>query len=341
MSILACLVFGLNTTETSLENLDSEIMADIESRFNKIHDDLDGLIDAVTREESQSTHILRRNVRSAPLGRRPQCTVSRDKLTSLNEEIKRALSNAGDGGTSNCNLNTANPNNCNELVTLIQCGVNHMRNGFMAAIANSASLHEVNKWKNAYDDLSEKHERDIDNVRASVSEEYERKIDGLKTDLQNLRRALNQALERLARTTLDLCISEVSSGQTATAISKFKELQDNTKLTEIVRSVYANYGKAEQVENIVNFVRGLPSCNQDRIAYPALAQIMKENNHFFGSPEVLIFYPAVKTCMSSTSLENELEASTNSVLDAWAYKIRTDDFWTVKQAIQKNPVVIL
>ncbi len=88
--------------------------------------------------------------------------------------------------------------------------------------------------------------------------------------------------------TKEFCISEIASGKIDNAVSLHKSLNDsdNSKLPEIIKAVYNEYGKLDRLDNIVNFIRKLPWCSQLEIAYPALVDLLKSNNHFY-NPKAL------------------------------------------------------
>jgi hypothetical protein len=232
------------------------------------------------KEEPQ----IRRSRSPSPFGTRQECTVSKDKLGKLNDEINDALERAG--GTSSeqtvgCSLSSTNPDNCAELIKLIQCGISQMSVGFSRAVANEASSEEVLKWKNAYDKLSENFERDKDILEKFVSQEHQRELEGLKTQLQNFERSFRDAQRKLNEKTKVICISEMASGKIDEAISHYKSLEDSdyTKLSEIIKAVYNGYGNLDQLDNIVNFIRKLPYCEQVEVAYPVLIELLNTDHN--------------------------------------------------------------
>jgi hypothetical protein len=236
----------------------------------------------------EETHI--RKIRSPSFGTRQQCTVSRDKLRNLKNEINNALKNAAGTSSSEigCTSDSTNSDNCVELLKSIQCGVNQMNVGYILAVAKKASSDEVLKWKNMYEQLSEKYERETDNLNKSLSQEYQRDLSGLKTQLQNLKSDLKKSQDDVKIKTRGFCISEIDSGKIDSAISLYKSLDDSdkAKLSEIIKAVYIGYGKLDQVVNIVNFIRKLPYCEQYDVAYPVLIELHKSNDQFY-SPKTL------------------------------------------------------
>lgn len=268
---------------------------EIVEKFDKIDGELEEILKPV-----------RNALYDPPVKNRTKCTVSQDELVKLRDQIKDIMNNVSSSEGKCDFFSRETEDNCNSWLKLIQCGVKELGDGFRNATSGSASLEEITKWKHAYDNLLQQYQKDIDNVKASLSQEFEKKIEELTSELQRLSELIAKTQEELKKTYLKLCVSEISNGRSAEAVGIFKQLKDVSLLDEIVKTAYNDYGKRSNVNHIVDFVKKLPHCNQDRAAYPVLFSLMKESSALV-KPEVVTLYEAVQKCMCQSDLKKELQ----------------------------------
>lgn len=284
--------------------------------------------------------------REAPLGQHSECTVSRDQLLALKKEINAALSGSSRGNSTDTNCEfSGNDNsvleNCAELIKLIQCGVNHLKNAYLSAIKDEASSEELIKWRKAYEDISRKIEAIIDDSRRKLDQDYGRKLDELKTQLQITQRLLNELSDKLAVKTEQLCVANICNANINSAVENYRNLIGHSMLERILRSVYehanSNYGPKTNglanVENMISFLKRLPTCGSDLIGYPVIYAIMRDNDHL-SSPIMLLLSKTVQeaSCMKDqTQLKSDLATHCDKIIDSWADQIRNHNFEAPKQ----------
>jgi hypothetical protein len=267
-----------------------------------------------------------------PLGNREQCTVSKDKLEELTNRINDTLSSNDETSaeTVSCSFNSTNPDNCAELIKLMQCGVKHLNEGFLGEVANEASSVQVTKWKNAYDELSEKFKRELDRLQKSLSQKYQRELDDLETQLQDLNRKSEDALRKVYEK-----ISEIASGKIDEVILNYKSLDDGdkTKLTEIVRAVYNEYGRLDQLDNIVEFMRYLHFCDQLEVVYPVLIELLKANDQLYSLKTLdVIWAMEGPSCVSNGFFKSlKIQESKANLIATLASNIRNNNYQQYKK----------
>ncbi|KAH1011013.1 hypothetical protein HUJ04_000455 [Dendroctonus ponderosae] len=225
-----------------------ELKQEILNQFDKINDDLLALIEIFSANvntelleaKSNQTMLFRVIRASFPFSQRQNCNVSKDKLVELQNTINDTLSNVNTPRDSNCELNTVNTSSCDELIQLIQCGVNHFKNGFLQATENKISLTSYTKLDNAYNDLHAQFQNMSDKIRQQVSQEYQQILNELIKDFQLLRRLLNSLKVELAQEIEGNCISEIGHGHIKTAVTQLPWFSDR------VISYEALYDKMEK-----------------------------------------------------------------------------------------------
>ena len=104
-------------------------------------------------------------------------------------------------------------------------------------------------------------------------------------DCQNARILIqHQSLKDLnerPRKKLLICVSEIHSGKIANAIEHYKELNDISKINKIIETSYTDYGKIDNVKNILEFILYLPNINHKIEAVQTLFIQMEQNNHLY------------------------------------------------------------
>ncbi|XP_048521962.1 uncharacterized protein LOC109541276 [Dendroctonus ponderosae] len=332
-----------------------ELKQEILNQFDKINDDLLALIEIFSANvntelleaKSNQTMLFRVIRASFPFSQRQNCNVSKDKLVELQNTINDTLSNVNTPRDSNCELNTVNTSSCDELIQLIQCGVNHFKNGFLQATENKILLTSYTKLDNAYNDLHAQFQNMSDKIRQQVSQEYQQILNELIKDFQLLRRLLNSLKVELAQEIEGNCISEIGHGHIKTAVSKFQKLNDfgnGHLLHYIIDQAYTNYGQLNNFDNIINFIAQLPWFSDRVISYEALYDKMEKK-----SPKILIFVSQIEQAIGNqymlknepifVSRLNNLKSRAmiyfNNIIDAWAYKMRNNDAKEIMEFAKK------
>ena len=241
----------------------------------------------------------KRKVRETPkLVKIPKCAVSIKELIELNKAIESALSNVTNTiRPINCELNFGNSdNNCVELMKQIQCGVNHMKNSYVKQ--STTSLTEINKLTIAYEDLYNKYINLIDVVKKSVADAHKQELDKLQAEIHELGNILNIKLEQLKEITRKICVSEIHSGKIANAIEHYKELNDISKINKIIETSYTDYGKIDNVKNILEFILYLPNINHKIEAVQTLFIQMEQNNHLYSHQGFLFKHALSQSILS-------------------------------------------
>ncbi|XP_044734787.1 uncharacterized protein LOC123297258 isoform X2 [Chrysoperla carnea] len=290
-------------------------------QFNEVDDDLNSIQNIFRSQTKESKSRIVRSVG------RSKCTISKQKLTNLKNEIESILSKASsDNNPSTCTLNLNDPDNCNELTKVIQCGIQHLKNGFVDAVtSDNGSIDEIMKWKNAYESLLDKYQKQSDELKQALSEEYQLKLDKLQTDLQKLGNALNKALERLQTTTINLCITEVMLGKFSEALAHFQELK-SVSISVIIKECYNFQNGNDEFynfKNIINFIRQQPLILNDEIAYKTLYKEMESKNHL-SSLKIILLAWAIQNSPAKDKLTNvysKVENYLNKIKDLWADEI--------------------
>ncbi|XP_046403458.1 uncharacterized protein LOC124169038 isoform X1 [Ischnura elegans] len=264
-------------------------------------------------EGRSNTSTSSRAVRSLPVEESFMCEIEQDTLINLRNELQVTLEQPHEGGSNNCQLNF-DSDRCEELIKLVQCGYSHLRNGFLLAVRKNMS--EVVLMSKTIAEFKEKYMRLLDSIKRSHSQEYNMMKTKLETELQEQKNLLNAWISLLKEQKIKSCISEISSGKIESAVQDFKSLNDLSVLSKIIRSVYSEYGNLSEIDNIVNFIRKLPGCAPDRVAYPVLFDEMHKKNHL-SSPNVLIVDSAARICMGETFMKPYVR----DFIDAWAHKV--------------------
>lgn len=311
-------------------------------QFDKIQNDLNGLF--VMQKSDNSD--LKRKVRS-PFSKRTVCNVSKDKLTNLQNAINNHIlnSNTLPYSSSNCEYSSTS-DDCNELIKLIQCGVNKLKDKFIESTTNQVSYTKFLSLKNAYEDMIRKYNSVQDDLTKSVTQKYQREIDALKVNIQTLSNSLNKAINRLQIQTVDLCISEINSGKIDSAVSRYKELSDDSLLPTIIEKSYNYLGdfeiynfnkRIENFDNLVEFIRKLQYVYELAIGFTKLYETMRINDHL-SSPKMLIFAEMVQEVLDFSNFNEIPEKYQNSlkstsantcackIVSNWATKILNNDY---------------
>jgi hypothetical protein len=139
--------------------------------------------------------------------------------------------------------------------------------------------------------------------------------------------------------TKEFCISEIASAKIDNAVSLYKSLEDSdyTKLPEIIRAVYNEYGKLDQSVNIVNFIFKLPYCEQVEVAYPVLFDLLKSNDQFYNPKTLVVFWAIARSgCGSKGYLKSlKIEELKADLIETLASNIRDNNYEQFKEFEKK------
>lgn len=343
----------MRSTTSIVPTLSQSDINEILLQFDKINTDLQEISEIFVTDETlegqQHNHTIRSRVARSPFTQRTQCNISIDKLNGLKSTIDNQLSGSSipQTGNSRCEY-SSDSNNCNELVKLIQCGINQLKDKFVEVSSKSIPYHEFVKLKNAYNDLNKIYNNVKDDLTRSVSQEYQEKIDQLENSNQSLSNALNKAVKELKEKTIIFCISEIHSGRIDSSVSTFNDLKENTLLSSIVEKSY-NYlsdtersdrdKKLDNFDNIVEFIRKLPLISHGAVGYTELYKLMESNNHL-NSPKMLILSELIKEYISMSnyinisqedknkfsSLKSSLKTDVDEIILGWSNKVRSVNY---------------
>ncbi|XP_044730796.1 uncharacterized protein LOC123293885 isoform X1 [Chrysoperla carnea] len=215
---------------------------------------------------------------------RPKCMVTKEKLENLKKEIIDSLKGVSDEDPVKCTLDLIGSDNCNDLTKMILCGVKQLKSGF-SKVSKSGSIKEITKWRNAYEKLSEKYEKEIDDLKQTLSQEYQLKLDKIQNEFQDLNKKLNIALERLQATRFDFCILAIKTGNIESALDHAKYF-NLYLMSQIIKEVY--YAEAmkdnepKAFENIMNFIKkqqsGIENIKLYKVLYHELLDYSKVGN---------------------------------------------------------------
>lgn len=132
----------------------------------------------------------------------PNCRVETSDLQDLKNKINIILLNKTEPSTStkvNCIYSEKNPNNCQELVKLIKCGVHHINTGFLNAMEQEPTL-ELMYWKDMYERLTEESQSHLDRMKKYLTVEHQQKLQDMEGKLQELQNSFNYKIEKLKTT---------------------------------------------------------------------------------------------------------------------------------------------
>jgi len=237
----------------------------ISAQFLDYYDDILQRFETINSDLQILENGFYRPIRYDPWGPPEECNVTKNSLDELKKAIETTLFNVsvingGAGVTCDYDINTDPNLNCEETVKLIQCGLQHLQQGFVDASKNNVSYTEYKELQNVFNELQERYQKDLENVKQSVSEEYQKIIDGLKTQIQSLNDALMTALAKLRNMTIEVLALKVEKGDISGAINTWNEL-DNAALPDSVRRTYeicTNSGQNDNIGNLIEFLYLLP-----------------------------------------------------------------------------------
>jgi hypothetical protein len=264
-------------------------------QFDRVNTDLQKITDwfntnaaLAPQQHDHTRHFRKVGYNFTP---RPTCNISINKLKELKLTVDNQLSNAKVPQTDirQCEYSTSSSsNNCNEVVKLIQCGINKLQIKFKTVNEKNVPLSEYVALQNAHNELMLKLATMKDDLERSISQEFKLIIDKLETSNQNLSNSLNEYIKNLQDLRTQFCISEIHHGKIERAFKLFNDLKDDSLLAYIVEASYSyldgassgnNEKKLENFDNIVKFIGKCPRISQKAVGYAALHKMMRINNH--------------------------------------------------------------
>ncbi|XP_044730798.1 uncharacterized protein LOC123293885 isoform X3 [Chrysoperla carnea] len=261
--------------------------------LNGIEDGLKKISDDIELSEKETTLILQQfdsiinglktfgtelNLPPGTMSARPKCEVTKAKLENLKKEIVESLKGVSNQDSAKCTLDLNGSDNCNDLTKMILCGVKQLKNGFLEA-KNSGSIQKITQWRNAYEKLSEKYHKEIDDLKQTLSQEFKLQLDKIQNEFQDLNKKLNIALERLQATRFDFCILAIKANKVELALDHAKYF-NLYLMSQIIKEVY--YAEAMEnnepktFNNIMNFIKNQQSGIENIKLYKVLHHEMLE-----------------------------------------------------------------
>ncbi|XP_019771126.2 uncharacterized protein LOC109545074 [Dendroctonus ponderosae] len=139
----------------------------------------------------------------------------------------------------------------------------------------------------------------------------------------------------------NMCIIEIASGETETAVSKFKLLNEfgNVNLLHnIIDIAYAKHGQLNNFDNIIHFIAQLPWFSDKVISYEVLYNMMEKH-----TSKIFVFLTQIEKMLNNSymideepafvprlsGLKSKAKVSVNNVLDLWTWKIRNNDYQSI------------
>lgn len=248
----------------------NKIHSNEENVYNQSQSDLSNLtlIDKNTNFLTGLDYI--RLKRAAPRDTtRPECNITKDILVGLRSEIKETMKNiTKKPNTATCTLNFDNADDCDSLVSLLQCGFNHILEGFNNAKQHSTPQSEYDQLKNAYYRLNETANTMKDNAGRNIKQLLQ-KIDHLVN--------IND------QQTILLCASEIDSGRIESALMEYNKIADQSSrnLHKIIETSFTyrqnNSNILLVVDRVTKFIENLP-LSEMLIGIEQLLQTIKSTN---------------------------------------------------------------
>lgn len=209
---------------------------------------------------------IHRLKRAAPRNTRNECNFSKDMLLGLKLEINEAMNTVTlSTNTVTCTLNFNTPDDCDSLLSLLQCSFIHILERFNYTKQHSVLQSEYDALKNAYHKLNEMANTFKDNAGR---------------DIKNLLAKINHLITLNTQQTILLCASEIDSGRVESAVLEYNKLDDPEfeKLKTIIeKSFMYRYSKSSIVlvyDRIIKFIKQVPLSHM-LVGIEKLLQTMK------------------------------------------------------------------
>lgn len=204
--------------------------------------------------------------RVAPRNPRTECNFSKDMLLGLKSEIKAAMKNITMNiNTASCTLNFDVPDDCDSLLSLLQCGINYILERFNFTKQHSIPQSEYDALKNAYHKLNEMANTFKDNAGRNM---------------KKLLKKIEHLIILNTQQTISLCASEIDSGRVKSAVEEYNKLDDpefENFQNIIEKSFMYRYTKFNIVliyDKMIKFIEQVPLSHR-LVGIEKLLQIMK------------------------------------------------------------------
>ncbi|XP_059614093.1 uncharacterized protein LOC132260157 [Phlebotomus argentipes] len=333
--------------------ISEEDRQEILSKFDKISSDLEDLSTKFSSNiDGHSDGKSNRAIRSLPLDESSICEVEQTTLINFRNELQVTLNRVDHtvNDDINCPLNF-DSDNCEELIKLVLCAHNHLKNGFIKATANNAMIGDMTILINALSELEEISTKKFDNLKRSLSQKYEYQLGNLKTDMQNMQKALNKVVDGLKEKTIKSCISEITSGRIESALKDFRDLlaleNNNECLARIIKEAY-KYKNPGYVDNVVKFVYDLPYISKEMLGYKIIYELMRDDEELYNRDVTILDY-YIKDAMEKYAdrpehtatlqdLKNNLAKPVEQIIEGWAETARNgNDYEQIKDFANQYP----
>jgi len=269
------------------------------------------------------------------------CRVSKAELANL----ANALLNTTQYLSGNLETeNQLDRNSCSSLIAFIKEKVNYigeqakLLSGEFVDLATHKALQEnfnktVARFTNIIDALKKSHNQKIKSIITKYNTELER-VQRKVTEARDLLAALIEQREGMS---LALCASHIRDIEYNQAMDEFTYLASDNQLTEIVNRTYDE--EHDNADKIVDFVKMLPRCNQEAIAYSKLYESMN-SSHNLHNPNMLFFAQGVANYQHCSSVHEELHPKLQSyaenIISDWATNIRNSNYVEPEQFSRKS-----
>ncbi|XP_044739555.1 uncharacterized protein LOC123300942 [Chrysoperla carnea] len=280
------------------------------------------------------------------LNKPSECTISKDSLIDLKNEIDDILANAtSSNDKKTCTLDLNDPDNCTEITNVIQCGIQNLKNELVSASSSySDSIEEIIRWKNAYGNLINKYEDQkeilLDKNNKQGTNNSNPQLEKLQTDFLRLDEALNTSFGNLQAIKIDLCVSEILLGKTEEALRHFKELK-SISISQIIKQSYNsknNHDELKNFESIIDFIKLQSTVDNEIIAYETLYKEM-DSKKDLNSLKIILLENGIRNSLAKdnlTSVYSNVDIYSNKIKDLWVDIILYNRKDTKLESFAKN-----
>lgn len=280
------------------------------------------MFDTAKYLEKSSTRSLRRP--RSVLSWTTQCFSSKDNLTSLKNGINNVLSKVV-GSQNSCELFSNVTKDCNEIVNLIQCGINRLDNGFLKT--TNESLSDVIKRENAYKILFEKSLEEVGNIQKLLIKDHWFVSNKLKlASIQELTNIAVNLKELLIKQKSKLCIFEITNSNIKNAIEYYKELENSTLHLPVI--IEEAYTQEDNLPNVIKFIYNLHLVSQKSIGYKILVEKIAEKGQLTSSNMIIMdYYVKQENYGELKGIKQMLTIFVDNVINDWIYRIHRYNYW--------------
>lgn len=266
----------------------------------------------------------------------PECPTRLHELSELREFLNDQYFRPKSGYSTLCEVSKSS-NDCENLISLIQCGIEKFRVKNDEISKNVASLGEIVILRHVVDDMIGTSQDSYTNYgKQKTLPEHKREVDKLYTKMNEVVNLLKISLEYSIRRKIKLCAFEVSNGNIRKAVDEFyglKDFKDYENISEIVKKAYSSYGGLKNFENIIEFIGRLPWI-ANVIGYQSFYDVMHEHQHLNTEKTFLLAEAIHKLEPNSQSMKQEekekfqdlqkkINLGVENILNAWQAMIQS------------------